>query len=157
MHFSNQNWIKYSLFISLIAGFFFIDRIIKNAVLEGFLYDGQCISFVHAMNEGVAFSWFAALGEHLKWMQVALLLGIFLYLYFTKYIKHYPIPIALLFAGGLGNIYDRFVHGAVIDFIYWHCGFDFAIFNFADIIINVGVFTLLLVILIEERQKKDLK
>ena len=39
----------------------------------------------------------------------------------------------------LANILDRFLHGGVVDYIYWHYGFDFPIFNFADIIIDCGI------------------
>lgn len=155
MSFSNQNLIRsYGVFGFLVLGFFIVDRLIKNAVLGGFRHEGECISFVFVLNEGVAFSMFAFLGEYLKWIQVALLVGLTLYLVYEKYIVNYPICLSLIFAGGISNVYDRFIHGGVVDFIYWHCGFDFAIFNFADVIIDVGVVLLLIVILIEERQRK---
>ncbi|MFA4832456.1 signal peptidase II, partial [Helicobacter pylori] len=35
-------------------------------------------------------------------------------------------------------------HGGVVDYVYYHYGFDFAIFNFADVMIDVGVGVLLL-------------
>lgn len=155
MSFSNQSSIRsYGVFGFLVLGFFIVDRLIKNAVLGGFRHEGECISFVFVLNEGVAFSMFAFLGEYLKWIQIAILLGLTLYIIYEKYIIKYPICLSLIFAGGISNVYDRFVHGGVIDFFYWHCGFDFAIFNFADVIIDVGVVLLLIVILIEERQRK---
>jgi signal peptidase II len=63
-----------------------------------------------------------------------------IYLYLNKEIfKLYYIPSAFLLAGGISNIVDRFVHGGVVDYVYWHCGFDFAIFNLADVLIDIAV------------------
>jgi signal peptidase II len=71
---------------------------------------------------------------------MAMLLGGVIYLYTNKQIfKDYFIPISFLLAGGSSNIYDRFNHEGVVDYIYWHCGFNFAIFNLADILINISV------------------
>lgn len=157
MSFSKQNLRKSAVFAFFIVAFFCVDRLIKNAVLDGFSYEGSCISFVFVLNDGVAFSWFAFLGTYLKWLQIALLVGVFFYLRYEKLIFRYALPVALIFAGGIANVYDRFVHGGVVDFIYWHCGFDFAIFNFADVIINVGVALLLVSVYMDEKQKKRRK
>jgi signal peptidase II len=157
LNFSKQNLRKSAVFSFFIVAFFCVDRLIKNAVLGGFSYEGSCISFVFVLNDGVAFSWFAFLGTYLKWLQIALLVGVFFYLHYEKLIFRYALPVALIFAGGIANVYDRFVHGGVVDFIYWHCGFDFAIFNFADVIINVGVALLLVSVYMDEKQKKRKK
>ena len=45
----------------------------------------------------------------------------------------------MIFGAGISNILDRFIHGGVVDYIFWHYGFEFAIFNFADVMINVSV------------------
>lgn len=154
MSFLKPNLRSLYFFGFVLLAFFIIDRLIKSAVLGGFFHDGSCISFVFVLNEGVAFSWFAFLGDSLKWLQVLLLGAIFFYLLYDKLLDRYPLALALIFAGGISNVYDRFVHGGVVDFIYWHCGFDFAIFNFADIIINVGVGMLLVMLYIDERKNK---
>ena len=51
----------------------------------------------------------------------------------------------ILFGAAIGNLYDRFVYGGVVDYVYWHCGFDFAVFNFADVMIDLSVLWLLLI------------
>ena len=74
--------------------------------------------------------------------------------------EEYYLPIALLYAGGLSNILDRFTYGGVVDYFYWHYLFEFAIFNIADVIIDLGV-----VIIIykqiressEEKKQKEIK
>ncbi len=46
------------------------------------------------------------------------------------------ILLALIVAGGLSNLFDRFIHGFVIDFIsIW----IYPIFNIADIYITIGI------------------
>ena len=66
----------------------------------------------------------------------------------------YYIPIALLFAGGLSNILDRFTYGAVVDYFYWHYGFEFAIFNLADVIINLAVVLIIYKQIKQSREEK---
>lgn len=117
-----------------------IDQLIKFEFVEGFVAQGDCISFVLAYNYGVAFSMFEFLAENLKFIQIALLGGVAIYLSLNKDVfTEYYLPIAFIFAGGISNIADRFIHGAVVDYVYWHCGFDFAIFNLADVLIDIGV------------------
>jgi signal peptidase II len=54
--------------------------------------------------------------------------------------------LALIIAGGLGNLYDRLAHdGAVIDFMnIGIAGLHTGIFNCADVYLSVGVLMLLL-------------
>ena len=122
-----------------------VDQAIKLAFVKGFGVDGSCISLTLAYNKGVAFSMLAFLGEYLKYFQVALILGAIIYLVNKKEIfNEYYISIALILSGGFSNIVDRFFREGVVDYVYWHCGFDFAIFNFADVIIDLGVLLILL-------------
>jgi signal peptidase II len=55
------------------------------------------------------------------------------------------IGLAMVLGGALGNIYDRVVHGFVIDYADLHIGEwrPFLIFNFADAAITCGVLILL--------------
>ncbi len=52
------------------------------------------------------------------------------------------LGLLLIAAGGLGNLLDRFIHGYVIDFIN-PLFISFAVFNIADVALNIGVFLLL--------------
>ena len=125
---------------------FSIDQYIKNLFIDGFEIKGECISLVLAYNYGVAFSMFAFLQEYLKFIQIAIMGAGVIYLILNKDIfKLYYIPTTLLLAGGISNIYDRFIHGGVVDYVYWHCGFDFAIFNLADVLIDIAVILILII------------
>ncbi|MGB5867092.1 MAG: signal peptidase II [Arcobacteraceae bacterium] len=146
---------KLFLFIALFVGLFLLDQYIKMLFVGGFERPGECISLVLVYNYGVAFSMFAFLAENLKYIQIAIMLGGIIYLALNKDIfRLYYIPAALILAGGSSNIYDRFIHGGVVDYVYWHCGFDFAVFNFADVIIDIGVVLILLINYLEYKKKK---
>jgi signal peptidase II len=125
-----------------LAGIFIIDQSIKTLFLDGFRYYSACIDLILVYNKGVAFSMFSFLDVWLKWLQLLLIGGVFIYI--VKLGKLcYALPAGILIGAGLSNIYDRFVHGGVVDYVYWHCGFDFAVFNFADVMIDLAVIWLL--------------
>lgn len=143
--------------IALLAvGIFVIDQNIKALFLEDFRWHGECFSLILTLNKGVAFSMFAFLGEYLKYIQTALLSVVALYLLFdTETLKKYSIPIGILLGAGVGNIYDRFVHGGVVDYFYWHCGFEFAVFNFADVCIDLAIVLILYMSFRSDFKKKQ--
>ena len=130
------------LFFS-IAGIFIIDQNIKTLFVEGFRYYTECIDLILVYNKGVAFSMFAFLQEYLKYIQVVLVGGVLIYVIWLKKLC-YAFPAGIMLGAAFSNIYDRFIHGGVVDMVYWHCGFDFAVFNFADVMIDVAVVWLLL-------------
>lgn len=122
----------------LMAGF--IDQSLKQLFLGGFTYDGEFVSLVLVFNNGVAFSMLSSLGEWLKYIQVVLVVGIICYLFYEKkLLKQYSIAIGTLLGSGASNILDRFIHGGVVDYVYWHKWFSFAVFNLADVLIDISV------------------
>lgn len=125
------------LFFTL-AGIFIIDQNIKMLFVDGFRYYTDCIDLILVYNKGVAFSMFAFLEEWLKYIQLVLVFGVLGYIFYMKELC-YAIPGGLLLGGAFSNVYDRFIHGGVVDMVYWHCGFNFAVFNFADVMIDVAV------------------
>lgn len=87
---------------------------------------------------------FAFLGPYLKFIQIALIGGVFGYIFWEKKIlQEYSLALGLILGGGISNLLDRFLQEGVVDYVYWHCGFDFAIFNFADVMIDLGVVIIL--------------
>ncbi len=136
-----KSWI---IFLLAAIGIYTIDQNIKAIFLAGWQWDTSCISLSLVFNKGVAFSMFAFLGPYLKWIQVALLAGVLGYIIHDKYLQRYSFPLGILFGAGISNIADRFMHGGVVDYVYWHCGFNFAVFNFADVMIDLAVGWLLI-------------
>lgn len=141
---------------------FIIDQFVKFGFANlNWDLDGPYMSLKLAYNYGVAFSMFSFLEHNLKYIQLAIVLIATLYLLKNQNVfKEYYFPIALLYAGGLSNILDRFTYGGVVDYFYWHYLFEFAIFNIADVMIDLAV-----VIIIykqikqsrEEKKQKELK
>jgi signal peptidase II len=135
---------------------FIIDQVVKYGFANlGWDVDGPYMSLKLAYNYGVAFSMFAFLEHYLKYIQLSIVLIAMIYLFMNKTVfKEYYLPIALLFAGGLSNILDRFTYGGVVDYFYWHYGFEFAIFNFADVMIDLGVVIIIYKQIKQSREEK---
>lgn len=127
------------IFFLVAIGTFIVDQGIKLIFLGGYDYAGKCIDLQLHFNRGVAFSMFEFLGDYLKWIQTLLIAGIAYVVVKEGYVKRYAFPLGLLMGGALGNVYDRFVHGGVVDYVAWHCGFKFAVFNYADVAIDAAV------------------
>jgi len=131
---------QFAIFLFALVGVFFIDYGIKELFyLQHYNWQSNCISLELHLNSGVAFSMLSFLGENLKWIQLALVAVLAYFAFSENWIKNYPLSIGLVAGGALGNLYDRFSIGKVVDYVYWHCGFNFAVFNFADVMIDVGI------------------
>ncbi len=106
-------------------------------------------TFTHVRNTGAAFGLFAG---H-RWVFLvftAIVLAVTLVLLCSKRMKsHWGIvATTFVFAGGVGNMIDRIFLGEVIDFFafnFW--GYEFAVFNVADIFVCCGTFLLAIYIL----------
>jgi len=138
--------------IFTVALIFIIDQYIKEIFVSGYDLKGSCIDLTLHYNKGVAFSMFAFLGEYLKWIQLVLIIGIIIFVFYDGYIQKHPIAIGLIIGGAIGNLYDRFIREGVVDYVAWHCGFDFAVFNFADVMIDLGVGVVILISILESRK-----
>ena len=121
-----------------IAGVFIIDQNIKMLFVDGFRYYTECIDLILVYNKGVAFSMLSFLDEWLKYIQIILVSAILIYIIYLKKVC-YAMPAGFMLGGAFSNVYDRFIHGGVVDMVFWHCGFDFAVFNFADVMIDIAV------------------
>ncbi len=152
---------KLNFTIVIFVVLFVIDQLLKYGFAHfDWNVRGPYMSLQLAYNYGVAFSMFAFLAEYLKYIQLAMVVGGFIYLLKNKEVfTEYYLAIALLFAGGLSNILDRFTYGGVVDYLYWHYGFEFAIFNFADVIINCAVAIIIFMQIkqwqVERKEKKN--
>jgi len=116
-----------------------VDQVIKQIFLHGLELHSKCISLVLAINKGIAFSMLSFLGDNLKFIQLGIILILGLFLYKENIIKRHPILSGVLLAAAFSNLLDRFLIGGVVDYVYWHCGFKFAIFNLADVLIDFSI------------------
>ncbi|AXH11227.1 signal peptidase II [Halarcobacter bivalviorum] len=150
---------EYKLSLIIFISIFIFDQFVKYAFVNfSWEVDGPYMSLKLAYNYGVAFSMFAFLQEYLKYIQLVIALVATIYLVKNKEIFYkYFIPISILYAAGLSNILDRFTYGAVVDYFYWHYGFEFAIFNIADVMINLAVAIIIIMQILEAREEKKKK
>lgn len=134
-----------ALFLSL--GAFLIDRITKIMVLSSeFARSGNdtrvlpgIFSFSFAWNRGAAFS---VLRDHPGWLLflttvILVLVAAIVFLPKREDLLS-RLSLSLILGGGLGNLLDRFLYGAVVDFIRLDF-INFPIFNCADIAVTAGV------------------
>ena len=134
----------FAILLAVMLAVFMADQALKSIFLEGFRYYGNYIDLILVFNKGVAFSMFAFLADSLKWLQIALLAGVIGYTLWLKE-NQYLIPVGIMVGAGLSNVADRFMHGGVVDYVFWHYGFDFAVFNFADVMIDIAVLWLFII------------
>ncbi len=132
-----------------------VDQIIKLLVTEHLkpigslpLIDGF-IRLKYAENTGAAFGSFSAHTELLSVFTAVVIIIAFCYLFFKKRkIDVEYVCIALIIAGGLGNLIDRVFRGFVVDYIE-PLFIDFAIFNFADILVTCSSVVLVIWLIYE--------
>lgn len=110
------------------------------------------------LNDGAAFSILGGKQIFLILFTGVALLVVAWYLLFKKPKKPLEyIGWLLVLSGGLGNLVDRVLNGEVVDYFNF-LFMDFAVFNFADVLITTGIGLLLLSLLLEEvvaRRKKE--
>lgn len=110
--------------------------------------------FTIATNTGGAFS---LLSEYPFFFIAIAIINMFVFSYFAfcptvKYRSSIKMGCSFVLGGILGNLIDRISFGAVIDFIDLQF-INFAIFNIADIAINIGVILIVVGWFLEEKCK----
>lgn len=108
-------------------------------------------------NTGAAFSFLAGHDGWQRWLfaSIAIAASIGLTVWLTRLKAHETLmaaSLALIIGGALGNLYDRLVHGYVVDFLSFHwSGYYFPAFNLADTAITLGAVGLIVESLREVR------
>lgn len=130
-----------------------LDQISKQAVLAAFaLGEGREVTsffnLVLVYNPGAAFSFLAGAGGWQKWFFLALALGISTWI--VGMLKRHSeekllcLALSLILGGALGNVIDRVIYGAVVDFLDFHAaGRHWPAFNVADSAITLGAVLLI--------------
>ena len=114
------------------------------------------MDFKLAFNKGAAFSLFADGSGWQRWffMGIATVIGLWLCyaIVFERTNALTRLAYASILGGAIGNLYDRILHGKVVDFISWYIGNAYwPTFNVADVGICVGVGLLIIAWLVEWR------
>ncbi len=116
------------------------------------------IGLSYAENTGAAFSMFSDSTMLLSVVTLILMIcGVVAFFVMKTHNRIIDCCAVLIIAGGAGNLIDRFRMGYVVDYIKT-LFIDFPVFNFADILVVVGCFSLcgylIYDIIREEREKK---
>jgi signal peptidase II len=116
---------------------------------------------VRAWNTGVSFSLIssahAVMPSVLSGVGVVMALIFFVWMMMTRSLIT-ALPLALIIAGALSNVWDRLRFGAVADFLYFHIGkYGWPAFNIADSCIVAGVAFLAFDSLFLEPRRERLK
>ena len=150
----------------IIALLVAIDQIIKLLVLEHLkpigsltLIDGF-IQLNYAENTGAAFGSFSGKTTFLSvFTLVIIIFGLVYLLVKKRKVDVEYVCISLIISGGLGNLIDRVFRGFVVDYIE-PLFIDFAIFNFADILVTCSSVVLVIWLIYEiyrEGKEKEQK
>ena len=114
-------------------------------------------------NKGAAFSFLANESGWQRWFFAAIAIGVStvltIWLMKLKPSERWlSAALALVIGGALGNLYDRFVYGHVVDFLHFHWEEHyFPAFNIADSAITLGAAMLLIDSLFLEKKRKQQK
>ena len=140
------------MIIILSIIFIIIDQVSKIIVVNN-LTNNKSIEVIKSFfyltytnNTGAAFS--ILTGRRILLILVALIvIGVLIYYVRKNKIegKVNKIALSLVIGGSIGNLIDRILRGAVVDFLDFKIfGYNYPIFNLADTFIVLGVFLLLI-------------
>ncbi|MEM3154994.1 MAG: signal peptidase II [Candidatus Woesearchaeota archaeon] len=133
---------KYLSFWNIAVFVFILDRITKLLVTKyvplNSSIDFPFFSISHVLNTGTVFGLF----KNASWFFIifAASVSVFLILKHKTFSKTLQPILGLILGGALGNLLDRLVYGAVVDFIDFHF---WPAFNIADSAVTVAIILLL--------------
>ncbi|HYH43752.1 MAG TPA: signal peptidase II [Burkholderiales bacterium] len=139
--------------LSISAVVLVLDQITKYVVRGAFsLYESVEVTpffnLVLVHNLGAAFSFLSDAGGWQRGFFITLALGASGWITWLLY-KHpretlFCFALSLILGGALGNVIDRVLYGAVVDFLDFHAfGFHWPAFNVADMGISCGAVLLI--------------
>lgn len=151
---------KKVLILTIIS--IFIDQLIKYIIKSSMIlgesiviFDFFKLTYVH--NYGAAFSILS--GNRYLLIIITIIAMFFIYKFLIKNQKLTNLESALygfLYGGIIGNLIDRVFLGHVIDYLDFKIlGYDFAIFNFADILIVVSIILLVITVFKDDKNGKN--
>ena len=153
-------FIYYALAVVVI----FLDQVSKWFVVKNMQLGEEItiiepyLSFLSHRNRGAA--WGMLEGQMWLFYIVTVVVAAGIIYYFHKEAqghKLFSISLMLLLGGAIGNFIDRLVSGEVVDFISVLIpviNYDFPIFNIADAALSIGVVTLIIHIIMDEKKNK---
>ena len=121
----------------------------KNSLFEG--VSQPVTSFLNwtlVYNSGAAFSFLAQAGGWQRWFFTGVgIVAALIMIWLIRKNSHqtiFSLALSLVLSGAIGNVIDRIIYGAVVDFVDVHyMGWHWPAFNIADSAITIGVILLI--------------
>jgi signal peptidase II len=149
---------------SVVASIYFLDRLSKIYVIQldknnlgSDIFNSAYLNIVLIWNRGIAFG-LLSFNESYLYNFVSLIIAIIIIVLIIIYLKSQGFnrySLLMIVGGALGNLHDRIFFNAVPDFIDFHIGnFHWFIFNVSDIFISLGVISLIVLELVDNKIEK---
>lgn len=117
-------------------------------------------NLVLVYNSGISFGMFSSLNflHNFIFIVIAIISTYVMYLAWKSSKKTEVLFLMLIFGGAVGNMIDRAIYGAVVDFLDFHIKhLHWPAFNFADSCICIGVICYLISDFLIKKDKNDIK
>lgn len=151
-----SNIILSGLLVSVLLGLDLLLKYLVSTYLTTVNIINNFFSLTYVLNDGAAFSLFASRSYLLILIALICLFFIIYELKNNLDDRMLSIGYSLALAGLLGNFLDRLIDGYIIDYLSFKIlGYNYPIFNFADILIVVGIVIVIIKEILKERGKKN--
>ena len=150
---------------SIVALIYFLDRLTKIYIIQldknnlgSDIFNSAYLNIVLIWNKGIAFGLFSFDESHL-YNILSLIISIIVVILVIMSLKSHGFKrysLLMIVGGALGNLHDRIFFNAVPDFIDFHVGnFHWFIFNVSDIFITLGVISMIILEIADNRTEKQ--
>ena len=148
----------------MVASIYFLDRLTKMYVIQldknnlgSDIFNSAYLNIVLIWNKGIAFGLFSFNESHL-YNILSLIISIIVLILVIMTLKSQGFKrysLLMIVGGALGNLHDRIFFNAVPDFIDFHVGnFHWFIFNVSDIFITLGVISMIVLEIADNKTEK---
>ena len=149
---------------SIVALIYFLDRLSKIYVIQldknnlgSDIFNSAYLNIVLIWNKGIAFG-LLSFSESYLYNIISLIIAIIIIVLVIMSLKSQGFKrysLLMIIGGALGNLHDRIFFNAVPDFIDFHVeNFHWFIFNVSDIFITLGVISMIVLELLDNKIEK---
>ena len=149
---------------SIVSLIYFLDRLSKIYVIQldknnlgSDIFNSAYLNIVLIWNKGIAFGLLSFNESHF-YNILSLIISIIVVILVIMSLKSHGFKrytLLMIVGGALGNLHDRIFFNAVPDFIDFHVGnFHWFIFNVSDIFITLGVISMIVLELFDNKNEK---
>ena len=149
---------------SIVTLIYFLDRLTKILVIQldknnfgSDIFNSSYLNIALIWNKGIAFG-LLSFNETYLYNFLSLIISLIVVILVIMSLKNHGFKrysLLMIIGGALGNLHDRIFFNAVPDFIDFHVGnFHWFIFNVSDIFITLGVISMIVLELVDNKTEK---